>query len=523
MAKIQIKDLTYYYDEFYHPVFEHITLRLDSDWNLGLIGRNGKGKTTFLNLLAGRLEPSGGEIERVGSIAMFPYDYNGRYHKTMDVIKECMGDFATIEERLSQMQRQLENNEGNVEAYCELLDYYEQQGGYELESRIEREVAKFHFPMEILERDFASLSGGEKTCMHIVALFLRKDPFVLLDEPTNHLDIEKKVLLAEYLKTKKGFIVVSHDYVFLNQVVDHILAINKADIVLEKGNYDTFKTNMEHKEEYERCLQEKLVREITSLENRAVNARDWSSVGNKQKYDFCSNARANGSRAYMRIAKRAEQRIKDDIEQKKKLLRNVEEEKELSILRQMMEEPVLVKLENCSFGYEKNRLVFDKITLSIEPGNRIWIQGKNGAGKSTLLKIIMGELETDGIEYCDGVRISYASQEPKWCRGNIKSMMQKEKLLEGIFQKICASFDLPEDMYERPLETFSSGERKKIDIARAISTPNDLLILDEPLNYMDYMFKKQLAKALVEQEVTVVFVEHDREFGKTVSNKILYL
>ena len=521
MARLELRDLSYYYDEFYHPVFEHVNLRLDSDWNLGLIGRNGKGKTTLLNLLAGELEPSSGTIDRIGSISKFPYSHDKSFIKTMDVVKECVGNFATMERNLAAMQKALEEGNGDAEAYCELLDRYANAGGYEVENQILRELERFGFSTDILERDFQTLSGGEQTCTHVIALFLRKDPFVMLDEPTNHLDVDKRKQLCEYLKKKKGFILVTHDYEFLDQVVDHVLAINKADITLEQGNYSTWKRNMLQKETYERKLQEELIKEVSALEDRVQQSRGWAEVGNRQKCPYKSNERTNGNRAYVQRAKRSEQRILKDIEQKKMLLRNVEEEKSLSLLRQVENEESILHFEGLSFSYDKKRYLFQNLYLSVEQGDRIWIQGKNGCGKSTLLKIILGELDNADVSYAEGIRMAYASQIPRWDKGRIEDLIPPENKKD--FDRICDAFDLPKDAYERPLETFSSGELRKIDLARALSQPSDVLILDEPLNYMDYVFKTQLRRALVEQMPTLIFVEHDREFGKAVATKTLYL
>ena len=521
MARLELRDLSYFYDEFYHPVFEHVNLRLDSDWNLGLIGRNGKGKTTLLNLLSGELEPSSGMIDRSGSISKFPYSYDNAFLKTMDVVKECIGRFATMERELAELQESLENGNGDVDVYCELLERYANDGGYEAENQILREMEQLGFSPDILERDFQTLSGGEQTCMHIIALFLRKDAFVMLDEPTNHLDIEKRKQLCDYLKKKKGFILVTHDYEFLDQVVDHILTINKADITLEQGNYSTWKRNMQQKEEHERKLQEELIKEISALEDRAERSRSWADVGNRQKRPYKSNERTNGNRTYMQRAKRSEQRILDDIKRKKTLLRNIEEEKNLSLLHRTEIEESLLHFEGLSFSYDKKRYLFRNLYLSVEPGDRIWIQGKNGCGKSTLLKIILGELDNEDVSYVEGIRMAYASQTPKWNKGRMEDLVLPEN--KKAFDGICDAFDLPGDIYTRPLETFSSGELRKIDLARALSQPSDLLILDEPLNYMDYMFKMQLRKALTLQMITLIFVEHDKEFGKAVATKTLYL
>lgn len=265
MSQIAIKDMTYYYDDYYHPVFEHVNLLLDSDWKTGLIGRNGRGKTTLLKLLLGELQPSIGKIElHEKKIGYFPYVCDDRYGITMDVIKENIAGLKTMDVQMEKLI--LDNDSDHMETYFQLHDQYKQLDGYEMESRIYKEFEQMQLDQSLLERNYATLSGGERTCMQIIALFLRKEAFVLLDEPTNHLDQQKKLTLSKYLKKKKGFILVTHDTEFLDQVVDHILAINKVNLSLEK-------------------------------------------------YPFASHARTNGTQAYMRQAKRAEEQIESNLEQ----------------------------------------------------------------------------------------------------------------------------------------------------------------------------------------------------------------
>lgn len=191
MAKIDIKQLTYFYDDFYYPVFDNVSFCLDTDWKLALIGRNGRGKTTFLKLLQGSLEPSGGEIKRSGSVSYFPYTYdNNRFSKTIDVLKECIGGLKSLEILIEKYSKEEAN--GDSGQLIDALDLYSSLDGFEIESRIYKEMAQMRLSADLLERNFSTLSGGEKTCILILALFLRKDSFVLLDEPTNHLDIQKK-------------------------------------------------------------------------------------------------------------------------------------------------------------------------------------------------------------------------------------------------------------------------------------------------------------------------------------------
>ena len=182
--------------------------------------------------------------------------------------------------------------------------------------------------------------------------------------------------------------------------------------------------------------------------------------------------------------------------------------------------------QKLSFAYSEEYNIINDFNMKLYKGDRIWIKGRNGSGKSTLLKLLSGEIDAgEAIEYAEKIKISVSSQEPLWTEGFISEKyqlpnetVQFERLL--IF---CDIFDLPENFLERPLETYSSGELKKIDIARALSADNNVIFLDEPLNYMDVYFREQLERAILEYEPTIVFVEHDSRFGRNVSNRIVEL
>ncbi|MBE5896085.1 MAG: ABC-F family ATP-binding cassette domain-containing protein, partial [Lachnospiraceae bacterium] len=176
MAQIEIKDMTFYYDDFYHPVFEHLTVNLDTDWKMALVGRNGRGKSTLLKLLEGSLTPSSGEIKRSGTVSYFPYLYDASFTKAMDVVKECIGGLRTLELKLQKCEDAFCNEQdADSAAYYEVLNRYLELDGYAMESRICKELSQMGLSEALLEQDFDTLSGGEQTCMLIIALFLRKD------------------------------------------------------------------------------------------------------------------------------------------------------------------------------------------------------------------------------------------------------------------------------------------------------------------------------------------------------------
>lgn len=500
MSKILVNEMSFYYEPYYNPVFERVNLILDTDWRLGLTGRNGRGKTTFLKLLEGELEPTQGKLIKSVSMEYYPYHFETAYEKTGDVLKEIIGGFKTMEDAMEAFPEHPDKEE--IERCAAVQEKYREEGGYELEARICRELYRMGLPEELLDRDFRVLSGGEKSKLLMLALFLRPNAFVLLDEPTNHLDIRGKQAIAHYLKQKKGFLAVSHDRQFLDETADHILAINKTDITLEKGNYSSWKENTEKKEAFERRTKIRLEKEIKVLEKGAVVRRNWAAAAEKEKNPYPTNNRGNTSRAakFMRQAKNAEQEAREAIAEKKELLKNYETVPPLYLYKDTdgsgtdKDLPVL-QLEKLTFGYDGVSL-FHHFSMEIFRGERIWIRGSNGCGKSTLLRLIKGELETKARKAAEEIAISCFYQEPLWQEGSPREWIRDDGQWER-FLSLCSRLDIPDEMQKRPLQTYSSGEKRKVDVARALSEESDILLLDEPLNFMDIYFREQLEKAIL--------------------------
>lgn len=441
MGKIIFEKVDFHYPEIYTPVFEKVSICVDTQWKLGLIGRNGRGKTTLLRLMSGELSPTGGGIKRDVNVEYFPYHYSGDVEITMDVIKECIGGLYSLEQHLEDAV--------SLEKYMEL-------DGFCMEGKIRKEAAKIGLKDSVLDRKFDTLSGGERAKALIVALFLKQNTFILLDEPTNHLDSCGKEELGYYLRRKRGFVLVSHDRAFLDCAADHILSINKTNVAIEKGNYTTWENNKRMIEEYERRTSENLQREITRMEESIVQKRDWAEVSNKQKYHFASHSRTNGVQAYFVQAKRNEMRIQNNIEEKKKLLRNYEESRELWF-EQEKKEGWLIKTEELSFSYVKGERLIQNLSLEIREHDAVWIQGKNGSGKSTLLKLLTGEIAHPSVSYNGDVVFSALPQEIDLggC-GSGREFLERElgsgKEYSGSIQ-ICGMFDVTEELLEKPCGT----------------------------------------------------------------------
>ena len=237
MSMIKIENLTFSYPTSYDNIFENVNFQIDTDWKLGFVGRNGRGKTTLLNLLLGKYEYSGKIISSV-QFDYFPYPVTDKSQLTETILQDV----------------------------CPAAEEWE----------IMRELSYLDVDSEVLWRPFETLSNGEQTKVLLAALFLNEGHFLLIDEPTNHLDVKAREMVSAYLKKKKGFILVSHDRCFLDGCVDHILSLNRASIEVQSGNFSSWMANFERQQEFELAQNERLQKDIGRLQQAAKRSEVWS-------------------------------------------------------------------------------------------------------------------------------------------------------------------------------------------------------------------------------------------------------
>ncbi|MBN2795242.1 MAG: ABC-F family ATP-binding cassette domain-containing protein [Clostridia bacterium] len=517
---IHLTQMSFYYDEYFHPIFDDVNLSLDLNWKLGLIGRNGRGKTTLLKLIHKLLEPTTGQVHVPVKTELFPYVYDAK-GTTLEVVKKCVAPFYEWEDQMHIYEEEMASgNYEHLHTFGEILEKYTDAEGFIMDELIEKEFNLMGLDLNLLEMPYEILSGGEQTKIQIIAMFLKKHRFMLLDEPTNHLDLDGRQTLADYLNQKSGFIVVSHDRAFVDEVVDHILSINKNNIYIEKGCYSSWQSNKDRQDYHEYRVNEKLKREIRNLEEASKRSRKWSSDKEAEKIGSGGDKGYIGARA-ARLMKRAisfEKRIQKDLEVKKDLLKNVEVTRPIIVKQDALESDLYMEVMHIACGYENN-LVIDDLSFTLNRGDRIWIKGKNGSGKTTLLKAIIGDLtlEKGTIHCAEGVKMVYSSQSPRWRDGYLLDRMKEEGIERHWFQMVLNYFDITEAYYDRPIEAFSEGEKKKIDIARSLMGREHILIWDEPLNYVDVTIRKQIEDAIMTYQPTMIFVEHDQYFGEHIA------
>ncbi len=523
-TSIKLTHMTFEYEGTWNPIFKDVNLHLDTSWKLGLIGRNGRGKTTLLNLFSGHLQPTSGTIDMPVETESFPFTCDLEGKTGLEYCLDAAGPFRKLDATIQELIQR--SDPASMEAYGKCLEAYEALDGYNIESKLQREVQMMGMDPDLLYRPAIHLSGGERTKLQIIALFLKPSRFLLIDEPTNHLDLEGRTELALYLRKKTGFILVSHDQAFVDTCCDHVLSINKKQISLTKGNFSTWEENKLQTEKSELAKKEQLQKEMKRLEKAAKNTRNWSGAIEKSKIGSGGDKGFIGAEA-ARMMKRAlqiEVRRQKQMDEVDSFLQEFEAIKKLEFRQNVIKAPAYMKLYDIAYGYGDQALA-QKLNITIEPGDRIWVRGKNGSGKSTLMNLLAGDLQAQvgQVWQHTDVRIARAWQDMPWTSGSVAEYVEAMGCDETGFIRMLAYFDMDLEFINRQIETLSEGERKKLDIARAFSSNWELYLWDEPLNYMDYNFRVQLEQAILKYQPTLVFVEHDQRFSEKVATKILNL
>lgn len=488
MSLIQVSNLTFAYDGSYENIFENASFQIDTNWKLGFTGRNGRGKTTFLKLLLGEYAYQG-SISASVSFSYFPYPVEDKSALAIDV----------------------------VESVCPEYPYWQ----------LAREMNALRLSEDVLYRPFETLSNGEQTKLMLAVLFLRENSFLLIDEPTNHLDLQGRELVSRYLNGKRGFILVSHDRAFLDGCVDHILSINKASIEVQRGNFSSWWENKQRQDAYEQAENEKLKKEISRLEETARQKADWSGRVEATKIGFGPCDRGyigHKAEKMMACSKAIEMRQQSAIEEKSKLLKNIERSDVLKIFQTPFHTKRLVQLKDVGIAY-RERAVCSGVSFTIEQGDRVALQGANGSGKSSIIKLICGEEipYTGTLWTGNGLKISYVSQDTSALRGRLSDFSRENGIDESLLLAMLAKLDVPKAQMEKDMASLSAGQKKKVLLAASICQRAHLHIWDEPMNYVDVISRMQIEDLLLAHRPTILFVEHDKAFCENVATKIIQL
>lgn len=491
MSIISVSNLTFAYEDSYEPIFDHVSFQIDTDWKLGFTGRNGRGKTTFLQLLLGKYEYSG-TVSASVEFDYFPFEVQDQEQLTLTVVEDIVPERQQWE--------------------------------------IIREFTLLGMDDGVLYRPFDSLSNGEQTKVLLAALFLKENRFLLIDEPTNHLDAEARERVGRYLSAKKGYILVSHDRAFLDQCVDHILSINRTNLEIQKGNFSAWNENKLRQDRFEQAENDKLKKEVRRLTEASKQTADWSHAVERSK----NGTRNSGSKIdkgyvghkaakMMKRSKSLENRQQEAIREKSALLKNVETAESLKIPC-LNYSGRLVELNRVTVQYSGQPVCRD-ISFTIEQGDRIALSGRNGTGKSSLLKLICGEdiPYTGTLHRGSRLQISYVPQDTSHLKGSLTDYARAYSVDESLMKAILRKLDFARSQFDKDISSYSGGQKKKVLLARSLCEQAHLYIWDEPLNFIDVLSRMQLEELLLEHTPTLLFVEHDQEFRRQIATKTVEL
>jgi lincosamide and streptogramin A transport system ATP-binding/permease protein len=358
-------------------------------------------------------------------------------------------------------------------------------------------------------------------------LFLRENSFLLIDEPTNHLDMAGRALVAEYLRGKAGFILVSHDRAFLDSCTDHTLSINKANIEVIAGSFSTWWLQRQRQDAFEQAKSEKLGREIVRLKEAARQTSRWSDKVEKSKHEKLKSGldpeKGHIGRMAAKMMKRSktiERRRENEIEEKSKLLKNIESAEILKLTPQRYHTQRLVSVRDLELSYG-GRKVFSGLSFAVENGERLALTGGNGAGKSSVLRLICGEdIPCAGeLEIGSRLRVSYVPQDASFLSGALDEYAQNRGIDSTRVMTILRKLDFSRAQLEKDMGGYSAGQKKKVLLAASLCESAHLYIWDEPLNYIDVISRMQIEELLLLYKPTMLFVEHDRAFCGNIANK----
>ncbi len=510
MAQIQVTDLTFSYDGSADDVLKDISFNIDTDWKLGLIGRNGKGKTTLLNLLMGRYDYRG-IIKSDSRFDYFPYKVSE------PDLKQAAADlFERWKPQAELWQVLIQLNELKMDPEC-------------------------------LYRPFGTLSFGERTRVMLAVLFAAENEFLLIDEPTNHLDSRAREIVKAFLVSKKGFILVSHDRDLLDGVCDHVLVLNRSSIEVQSGNFSTWWENKEKKDAFVQAENAKHIKEIGKLKSAADRNSRWADKNENTKIGFDpvkEHDRSIATRSFIGAktkkmqarVKSYEKRIDREIEEKEGLLQDIEKVSELKLEPLRFYKDILIDANDLSLRYEGSKEdLFSGLRFQVRRGERIILTGDNGCGKSSILKAILrkindvrggvdsGLVVSGNLETASGMTISYVSQDTSFLSGSLRKFCEIQGINESLFLAVLRQLDLGREQFVKNMEDFSEGQKKKVLIAASLITPAHLYIWDEPLNFIDVFSRMQIEKLILRYEPTMLLVEHDIRFQEKVGTEKVFI
>lgn len=510
---INIENLSFSYG--INEIFNQLSLSIQEKEMIGLVGRNGSGKSTFLRLLAGQLTPDSGVISKKSNLTIgyLAQEADFSADTTLDALfLSVFEPLIKLEERLRELEHQIGETDGAeqekvMKTYGELQDRFAEQKGYEYPSRI-RGIAKgLGFTDEDMAKPFGVLSGGEKTRAALGRNLLQEPELLLLDEPTNYLDIDSLQWLEQFLKAYDGaFVIISHDRYFLDKVCGRILEVSRHSLDSYNGNYTTY---VEKKEKLLMDLDHQYAQQMREIK------RQQEMIARFRRYNSVHSSKRAASREKALAKMEVVEKVQTESDAHFNFKPRIQSGKDVLTVRDVSK----------SFNGQP---LFENISFDIHRGDKVGIIGANGIGKTTLFRIIQDKVSRDSgvIEYGHKVHVGYYDQE-----NNDLKQFYDENLLEALWdvdihftegelRSILAAFLFTGDDVFKAVNALSGGEKARLLLARLMLSQSNFLLMDEPTNHIDMRTKEILENALIAYQGTLLFISHDRYFLNRVATKV---
>lgn len=498
MSILEVKNLSHGFGD--RAIFENVSFRLLKGEHIGLVGANGEGKSTFMSIVTGKLQPDEGKVEWSKYVTAGYLDQHAVLEKGMtvrDVLRTAFDELFKTEERINKIYMSMAKEGADVDALMEevgeLQDRLETRDFYTLDAKID-EVARALGVMDFgMDTDVTDLSGGQRTKILLAKLLLEKPDILLLDEPTNYLDAEHIAWLKRYLQEyENAFVLISHDIPFLNDVINIVYHVENQDLVRYAGDYDNFQSVYAMKKAQLEAAYERQQKEIADLQ------------------DFVNRNKARVATRNMAMSRQKKLDKMEIIE-----LQAEKPKPEFHFKESRTPGRFIFQTKDLVIGYD-SPLTKSPLNLTFERNQKVAIVGANGIGKTTLLKSLLGIIQPlEGeVETGDFIDLGYFEQEAEGSRQTpLEAVWDAFPALnQAEVRAALAKCGLTSKHIESQIQVLSGGEQAKVRFCLLMNRENNVLVLDEPTNHLDVDAKDELKRALQAFKGSVLMVCHEPEF-----------
>lgn len=513
MLQVSMNNIKKYYGA--NLILEDISLEITEGEKIGLIGKNGSGKSTIFKIISGMEGYEEGQcvLKKELKIGYLIQDFTPYLdYKVRDVLYEAFVDILEMEREMQHLACKLEDYESDeyestLETYGHLQEKFDLAGGYEIEEKLKRVKLGLNIPDEFMDKEIKHLSGGEKNRVFLAKALIDEPELLLLDEPTNHLDLKSIGWLEEFIRNyKKSVLLISHDRYFLDNTIEKIYELRPGGIETYIGDYSYYVVEKERR--YLKALELYLAqqKEIKRMEDAIRRFRHWGSIAdNESMFKKAENMRRRIERMEKVDRPKKEKNIKLGMESSGRSGKRVLEVRGIS-------------------KSIPGRVLFKDLDMTLYLGEKVGIIGENGSGKSTLLKMILNEEE--GVRLGSNLKAAYLDQNLTYddYDMNILDTFRRESQVreEHLYRELAKFHFYQEDM-NKSISSLSGGEKARLKLAIMINNGFNLLILDEPTNHLDLHFKEVFEETLLDFEGTVLFISHDRYFLNKIATRLYEL